>query len=154
MPRIEDKFGVQSCEHKCAEADDIIAIFTRKIHRDHPDTEIVIITNDNDYLQLIDEKTKLINMKNMDLSERLQQTPEVYLRMKIIMGDKSDNIPSIFPKCGDKKALAYAEDTEALNERLSKCEESRRRYDLNKLLIDMTQVPEDIRIEIEEMLDY
>ncbi len=154
LPKIEKDLGVQSCEHFCSEADDIIAIFTRKIHRDFPDIHIVIITNDNDYLQLIDEKTTLINMKNIDLSERLQYDPQTYLKIKIIMGDKSDNIPSVFPKCGDKKAFALAENEQLLQEKMDKYPEFKSRYELNKLLIDMTQVPINIKDEIENMLEY
>ena len=154
LPRIEEQLGVQSCEYPCAEADDIIAIFTRKIHRDHPSVDIVIITNDNDYLQLIDEKTKLINMKNIDLSERLMYDPQTYLKIKIIMGDKSDNIPSVFQKCGEKRALALAQNEEELADKLDKSPEHKTRYELNKLLIDMTQVPTNIKDEIEDMLNY
>jgi 5'-3' exonuclease len=152
IPKLEETLGVQSCEHYCSEADDIIAVFKRHIHSQHPDTKIVIVTNDNDYLQLIDDNTLLVNMKNLDLKERLHQTPLIYLKMKIILGDKSDNITSVFPKCGEKKAQLMAENDELLEEKLSKNPEYRDKYNLNKLLIDTTCIPDDIQCEIRGLL--
>lgn len=152
LPKLEAKYRVQSCEHPCSEADDIIAVFTRFIHVSHPDTKIVIVTNDNDYLQLINDSTVLVNMKNVDLKSRLSSTPEKYLQVKIILGDKSDNIPSIFPKCGEKKAQQLADSCEMLEEKLSKCQETKERFDLNTLLIDTTKIPDNIQEEIKAML--
>jgi len=154
LPRLENKFHVQSCEHNYAEADDVIAVFTRKIRNEHPSTNIVIVTNDNDYLQLIQENVTLVNMKNVDLKPRLAYEPDIYLRIKIIMGDKSDNIPSVFPKCGEKKAQLLAEDFDLLEEKLSKSPEFRERFELNTLLIDTTKIPEDIKSEIDALLEF
>jgi 5'-3' exonuclease len=153
LPKLEEKLKVQSCEHNCSEADDIIAVFTRYIRVNHVDTKMIIVTNDNDYLQLIDNNTLLVNMKNLNLKSRLSQEPLIYLKMKIIMGDKSDNIPSVFPKCGEKKALQYAEDENLLEERFIKNPEYRERYELNKLLIDTRLVPDNIQTEILELLE-
>ena len=152
LPMLEKKLQIQSCEHPCSEADDIIAVFTRKIRQQSPNTSIVIVTNDNDYLQLIQENVLLVNMKNIDLSSRLSCTPETYLLIKIIMGDKSDNIPSVFPKCGEKKAQQLAEDAQMLNDRLTKNEDFRQRFELNSLLIDTTKIPDEIKNDLFEML--
>jgi 5'-3' exonuclease len=154
LPDLENKLKVQSCEHNCSEADDIIAVFTRHIRHKYEDTKIIIVTNDNDYLQLIDNNTLLVNMKSLDLKTRLSQEPLIYLKMKIIMGDKSDNIPSVFPKCGEKKAQQYAEDDNLLEERFIKNPEFRERYELNKLLIDTRCVPDIIQTEILELLQF
>jgi 5'-3' exonuclease len=155
MPELQKRLGVQSCEYDSAEADDIIAIFTRHICEiTEKKTQIVIVTNDNDYLQLIDDNVMLVNMKSLDLKTRLEYTPDIYLKMKIILGDKSDNIPSVFPKCGDKKAQQLAENEELLEEKLSKSDEFREKYELNKLLIDTTQIPEKIQTDIRNMLKF
>ena len=154
LPKLEAKLGIQSCEHACSEADDIIAVFARHIHATNPDVNITIVTNDNDYLQLIRKHVYLVNMKNIDLNTRVAETssPEMYLKTKIILGDKSDNIPSIFPKCGEKKAQQLAENPDLLEERLNKCEETRRRYELNTLLIDTLKIPGNIQDEIRSMM--
>ena len=154
LPVLKERLGIQTCEHYCSEADDIIAVFTRKIQAAYPETNIVIVTNDNDYLQLITDTVTIVNMKNMNLRERLHCDPMTYLKMKIIMGDKSDNIPSVFPKCGEKRAQQLAEDDAMLQDRLSKNEEFREKFELNSLLIDTRRIPDDIRNEIEAMLEF
>lgn len=153
IPTLEKRLQIQQCEHRYSEADDIVAVFTRHIRKVYPNTDIVIVTNDNDYLQLIDDHTTLVNMKNIDLKTRLFKDPMTYLQMKIILGDKSDNIPSIFPKCGEKKAKQLAENKDLLEEKFTKHPEIKERYELNKLLIDTRCIPDQIQNEILELLD-
>lgn len=154
LTRLSQKLGVQSCEHCKAEADDIIAVFTRDIGEKYPDAEIAIITNDNDYIQLIGSNVGVYNLKNYNLSERLGVThPDTYLTQKIIMGDKSDNIPPIFNKCGEKKAKLLAENPEMLQAKLAKHPDSAERFELNRLLIDTKCIPNEIKGEIMGLLE-
>jgi 5'-3' exonuclease len=44
---------------------------------------------------------------------------ETDLQIKIIMGDNSDNIPAIFPKCGPKTAKKCIDDPAFLLEKMS-----------------------------------
>jgi 5'-3' exonuclease len=148
LPALSSKYNIQMYEYACAEADDIISVLSRKMQEVCPlsGRKIVIITNDNDYLQLIDESTCIYNLKDLDLGERLKgKTPEVYLRAKILMGDKSDNIPSVFPKCGEKTAIALANNSESLAKMLAKSEAYVTRHKLNTSLIDMACIPADIK---------
>lgn len=92
------------------EADDIAAL-TKDTLRGHGfSNEIIFITNDNDYLQLLDEKTHAYNLHEKDGSLRKRSTgnPAKDLRMKILMGDKSDNIPPVMPRLGAKTAEKLA----------------------------------------------
>ena len=50
------------------EGDDVIAI----LHEQLVNNEKIIITNDNDYIQLIDKKTKIVNMQFKDIVYRLE----------------------------------------------------------------------------------
>ena len=59
---------------------------------------------------------------------------------KILLGDTSDNIPSIFKKCGPKTALKCFQDSIYFEERLKK-ENALEKYNLNKLLIDFNNIP-------------
>ena len=61
------------------------------------------------------------------------------------MGDKSDDIPSIFNKCGPKTALKYYNDTGAFEAQLKK-ENAYELYKKNKKLIDFNEIP-DILVE-------
>jgi len=151
LPTLASRYGVQMYEYACAEADDIISVFARKMQEYYSNSgrKIVIITNDNDYLQLINESTYIYNLKDVDLKERLKgKTPEVYLRAKILMGDKSDNIPSVFPKCGEKTAVALANNAESLAKMLARSDAYVSRHKLNTALIDMACIPADIKMGI------
>jgi 5'-3' exonuclease len=59
------------------------------------DTKIVIITNDNDYLQLADTNIIIMNMQFKDITLRGTQNARCDLHCKAIYGDKSDNIQKI-----------------------------------------------------------
>ena len=90
------------------EADDCIAITAKKL-LNNPENIIYIITSDMDYLQLAHERIHIYNLKYKKLtdSKKWSGNPEQDLFCKIVMGDKSDNIPSVFKKCGLKTALKY-----------------------------------------------
>lgn len=146
LPRIKSQFGVQDIEHWHAEADDIACVIARTINAACPETQVVIVTNDNDYLQLVNASTQVFNLKHIDLSTRLKGvTPQMYLKTKVLMGDKSDNIPAVFPKCGEKTASALACDPERLAKQLRKCPSYEERFALNEMLIDMDAIPQDLQ---------
>lgn len=145
LPKLMSKYGIQMYEHACAEADDIISVFVKRLTCDVRDAKIVVITNDNDYLQLLAPNVKVLNLKNLDLNSRLKgNTPQEYLEIKVLMGDKSDNIPSVFPKCGEKTAASLAKNNERLAAQLLKSQAYMDRYHLNKKLIDFNEIPVDI----------
>ena len=66
---------------------------------------IVIITNDNDYLQLADTNIHIINMQFKDITQRGNKDARSDLLNKAIYGDKSDNIQKIAPFITKEKAL-------------------------------------------------
>ena len=55
---------------------------------------------------MIQNRVKIYNLKDLDLSTKIEQSPEIDLKMKIILGDKSDNIPGI-KGFGKKKIEKY-----------------------------------------------
>ena len=140
--------GMKIIQVENAEADDIICISKNKLRQDYPDIEIIIITNDNDYLQIIDNNTKLHNLKNKDLSERLTEERNLSLELKILLGDVSDNIKPVFAKCSKTKAKHLIQNKEELYKLLEKDEESKKRYENNRMLIDINYIPEDIKEKI------
>ena len=104
------------------EADDCLSIMTKKIKKTFPEGKITIITSDRDYLQLACENVELYDLKYKKLTERKSSynNAEKDLFVKILTGDKSDNIPGIFTKCGPKTAIKYFEDKELFIKQLSK----------------------------------
>lgn len=141
-------FGCYHLSINKVEADDIVYFITKKL-LDHTDKNIIIITNDYDYIQMIQDRVKIYNLKDLDLSTKIEQSPEIDLKMKIILGDKSDNIPAIFKRCGKATALKYAINQNLLEEKMEQDQELRERYNLNKLLIDLCQIPNEIEKSIE-----
>ena len=105
-----------------------------------------MITNDNDYLQMLDGQTHIFNMngKGGDLSKRSCGEPKKDLKIKMIMGDVSDNIPSIHSGIGPKTAMKLASLTD---EEFSAYLNKHQCYDIyhkNKKLIDFSEIPMDL----------
>ena len=65
---------------------------------------------------------------------------------KIVIGDKSDDIPGIFKKCGPKTAIRYFNDKMAFDKQL-KIENAYEKYEKNKKLVDFNEIPEDLVLE-------
>jgi len=90
------------------EADDIIAYYSKKITSDYPDSTVYIMSSDKDFLQLVDERitlyspTKKIFYRSEDVLREYNVSSVNFLTYKILLGDKTDNVPGI-EKLGPKK---------------------------------------------------
>jgi 5'-3' exonuclease len=124
-----------------AEADDIIGW----IHRQLPNTSKTIITNDNDYLQLADDKTLLLNLQRKNIAERGTGDAREDLTRKILAGDPSDNIAGVVSvkRAATLAAMPYEEMLHIL-EQEAKLEV----YRANERLIDMRMIPSDVEAAI------
>jgi 5'-3' exonuclease len=60
------------------------------------------------------------------------------------MGDLSDNISSVFPKCGPKTALKYFENEELFRSKLDSSVEFQKKYELNRVLVDFNNIPTEL----------
>lgn len=141
---LQKKYKFTIIEYPRAEADDVVAILKTHIRKQEPDRQIVIITNDHDYLQLLDEHTILINLKNKLLSEKSLGSRDKDLYMKIILGDSADNIPKSIPRCGKKTALTLVNNLEELQKKLEN-QAIFEQFSLNQMLIDFTYIPKNIQ---------
>lgn len=142
IPKLQKKYGgthILSVDHM--EADDIVAVTKKYVRDREPEREIIIVTNDNDYIQLIDDYTLIVNLQGYDLKTRIRGTPSEYLKQKIILGDKADNIPSIAKKIGEKTSFKLSNDDEALAALFKKNPDAKKQFDLNTLLISFDQIP-------------
>ena len=139
------ELNIPILKHPRLEGDDCIALSVKSLQSKDNSSEIVIIANDMDYLQLSAPNVKLINLKYKLLtdSKKWSGNAEQDLFCKIVIGDKSDDIPSIFKKCGPKTALKYFEDKVAFEEQLKK-ENAYERYQQNKKLVDFNEIPEEL----------
>jgi len=125
------------------EADDCVALTAKHITKEYPDAHISIIANDMDYLQLCSNNVKLYDLKFNDIAQTTKSTgdPLKDLFCKIVMGDKSDNISGIFPKCGIKTALKYYDNPELFHNKLLENPEYNKLFERNKLIIDFNNIP-------------
>jgi 5'-3' exonuclease len=132
--------------HPKLEADDCIAITVKHLLNTYPMCNIYIITSDKDYLQLAEERVQLYNLAFKKLTEQKSCTGDSScdLFCKILTGDTSDNIPSVFPKCGPKTAIKYFENRDLLEKKLHESEIYRNAYKLNKTIIDFNNIPEEL----------
>jgi len=132
--------------HPKLEADDCIALSVKNIANKYPNCHIYIITSDRDYLQLNAHNIDLYNLTYKNIAESKSSTgnAEDDLEIKIIMGDTSDNIPSVFPKCGPKTALKCIENPEFFQQKLNEKPEYKAQYELNKKLVNFNCIPDNL----------
>jgi 5'-3' exonuclease len=103
------KMKIQTLNVERLEGDDVIYLLQSTLKKKIPmQTNLVIITNDNDFLQLIDTNVIVFNMQFKELKARGTNNAKVDLYMKAIYGDKSDNIPKIAPGITKEKAISIA----------------------------------------------
>lgn len=149
--RIEElceTWGCKMFKHERAEADDLVYLYRRYILEEvDNEAEFVVVTSDIDYYQLCEPNTQLTRLDKRDIMSKSLGDPKKDLLLKIIMGDKSDNIPSIVKKCGPKKALSLTSDEEALKKLLEENSEAASQFKKNSLLVDFSNIPEEIREE-------
>lgn len=133
-------------KHPKLEADDCIAITVKHLLQSIDDCNIYIITSDKDYLQLAEERVHLYNLAFKKLTDQKSCTGDAQcdLFCKILTGDVSDNIPSVFPKCGPKTALKYFENRDLLEAKLDENVSYRNTYQLNSRLVDFNNIPEEL----------
>ena len=133
--------------HQKMEADDCIALSVMYLIQKYQSPNVYIITSDRDYLQLSSPIVKIYNLGFKNIAENKSSTgnPTHDLKIKIIMGDTSDNIPSIFPKCGPKTAIKCIEDPIFLKKKMDSCSTSYEQYELNKRLVDFNQIPIELQ---------
>lgn len=107
------------------EADDLIAYFTKKINSD-----VVIVSNDKDFLQLVDDKKQIsvmrpmgkgeyLNMDEATVKEKFGITPTDFPKFLAIAGDVSDNVKGV-KNMGQVKALKLINDGQITKDNLRK----------------------------------
>jgi 5'-3' exonuclease len=134
--------------HPKLEADDCIALSVKYVLQKYPQSNIYIITSDRDYLQLQSDNVQIFNLayKNLKSSGNSERD----LAIKILMGDSSDNIPSVFPKCGEKTAIKCLEDKAFFDKKMDNNSEYYKQYELNQTLVRFDKIPFNLQEEFIE----
>lgn len=144
MPQMKEAFSnmyllkIEECE-----ADDIIAILTKEKFKNSE--KVTIISTDKDFIQLLTNR-------NVDLYNPIKKAnvksinPAKDLQLKILMGDTSDNIPSVRRGTGPKKAENIIR--EGLENYLDSCQDIKEAYKRNQLIIDFNLIPQRIKDKV------
>src|SRR5678816_3042385 len=114
--------GIALFEVSGYEADDVIGtLSTQASARGH---EVLLVTGDKDFMQLIDERVTLYNVfkPNVDLvlesfdavKEKFHTDPAHVVDVLAIMGDSSDNVPGV-TGIGEKGALKLIDEYKTLD---------------------------------------
>lgn len=131
------------------EADDIIATICMYLEKKVPNQEIIIVSGDDDFTQLGREKVGILDYRKKKVITFKDKECEEKLRLKILNGDKSDNIPSIFPKSRKEVSLKerkmVKESKKDMEKFLDANPEIKKKYNLNEKLIDFRKIPKKIQ---------
>lgn len=121
LKELLDAFKINRLEMEGFEADDIIGTVSKIAEED--DFEVIIVTGDKDAIQLASYKTKILITKKgiteleiYDYDEvlnRYELTPDQFIDLKGLMGDKSDNIPGV-PGIGEKTGIKLLKEFETI----------------------------------------
>lgn len=126
------------------EADDLIALSCRYIREKLKDKTIYLVSGDEDFLQLGDDDLYFVNYKKKKMFQLTKEEAKEKLRLKLICGDKSDNIKCIYSKedkLGNKKKKEIKESKEKLEEFLKSNKKAKSNFEHNKKMIDFNSIP-------------
>jgi DNA polymerase-1 len=115
LPRIREVsegMNLPILEVEGFEADDLMGTLAKRAEK--KGMEVVLVTGDKDFLQLVNEDVKVLNPKRggeepelldkKGVEEKFGVPPEKVVEVLALMGDASDNIPGI-PGIGEKTAV-------------------------------------------------
>lgn len=108
LKRILRHIGVVQVECDNIEADDAVAYLANWVVP--PEDEVVIVSSDRDFLQLVGPRTlvyspsKKVYWTSAEVKAQTGVLPENHVFLKALMGDKSDNIPGV-GGIGEKTAV-------------------------------------------------
>lgn len=134
------------------EADDVIAILHEKIRTETPDRSIIVISNDKDYIQLVDEKTNIFNMQFKDIKDPDHDVIS-HLRRKGLLGDNSDNIKKVDNMTKQKATALLNLSSEEFDEWLIK-NNCKNQFDTNIKLIDFKNIPINLKTEFIKKIEF
>ena len=128
-----------------AEADDIIAVCSQtNMHGS------VVVSSDKDFIQLISPTVQVFNPVDQKYRETEDRAFELFL--KIIRGDKGDNVPSAYPRVREKKLKEIIKDkaeiANMMNSKNAFGEVIKDAYQRNNKLINLMMQPAEIRDDI------
>ncbi|WP_175935122.1 DNA polymerase I [Corynebacterium sp. Marseille-P4321] len=167
VPIIEDvlgDLGIVTLSKENFEADDIVATLVTQA-RAEGDFDIVLVSGDRDYIQLVDGSTTLLyptrgvstltRFTPEEVENKYGLTPEQYPDFAALRGDPSDNLPNI-PKVGEKTATKWIVENGDLDTLIANADSLkgqaannfRERIDQVRLNRELTQMVTDVPLPV------
>lgn len=156
--------SIACLSHPKLEGDDLFAGFVHKF-ASNPEDEIIGISGDRDFVQLL----KYPNFKLIDPDSgkpRTCEDPDFFMFEKSFRGDKGDNVMTAYPRVLKTRLHKALKDpyelTKLMNETWTFTDPETQEqtvfnvkelYEENRLLMDLTKQPDDIKLIIEQTLD-
>lgn len=132
------------------EADDLIAIITLYLEKTNPSRPVYLVSGDADFLQLGRDNLTFINYKSKKPLVLTKEAAKQALKEKILLGDSSDCIPSIFQKGKRINKKEILESDEKLLKYLNENPDAEKNYKLNQQLIDFAYIPKKLVKNVEK----
>jgi DNA polymerase-1 len=127
---VTEGFGIRIVESETAEADDVIGALA--VQGRDAGMEVFLVTGDKDFLQLVDDRIKLWNLRSSTSKPEILDAaaaeakwgvpPARMVDLLALMGDSSDNIPGV-PKVGQKTAVELLTEFGSLDAVLANAEQ-------------------------------
>lgn len=140
------------------EADDVIASLAMETQEFGKDEKVMIISSDKDFIQL-QKYGNVSQFSPMQKKVVTDKNPRMYLFEHVIKGDTGDGIPNILSSddtfvtegkrqtpVSKKKIEHWLENAQDLKSVMD--DDTYRNYQRNKTLIDLTEIPNDVREKI------
>lgn len=155
ITQLMEEYGFHLIKVDHAEADDIIGVLTHYYANKY---QIVIISSDNDYLQLlVHREVSIYNCSGKNMADKLYPRSKeisrdelsyralIYLLEKIFGGDRSDNIS---PLCDKNQIRYFLTDPGKFEEKIRHEPQILEKFLKNKHLIDFMCIRDDIKEKI------
>lgn len=124
------------------EADDVIGLVAKYLEDKYENKNIYIMSGDQDFYQLGRDNVSFINYKSKKAVIFSKEESKLELHKKILLGDKSDCISSIFPpKFPAKTKKELVESISKFNEFIKENKDIEEKYLENMKLINFDLIP-------------
>ena len=138
---VSENDNIYSIKIPKVEADDIIAVITKNVSN-NISTNTYIVSGDHDFLQLGNKNVYFANYRKKKVFQLTKEEARENLRLKLLCGDKSDNIKCVYNNISNKEKKEIKENKNIMNKFLKSNNEAKEKYDYNRMMIDFNMIPE------------
>jgi len=130
---VQNLSGLVYIRHPEFECDDVIGHIATELH---PKDDVVIVSTDSDFIQLISDRVRLWHPKKKKF---LDPWHVDYITWKSLKGDPTDNVPGVVG-VGPKRADVLCKSEDLLKEFLGSDPERRRQFETARTVIQLKNV--------------